>query len=73
MAYTFLKAQGFEIGTSLVEEDRLAMARDLLSKAEQRVSSSCLPSDHLVAETFAADSPTIVGRKHRFPTERHGA
>ena len=60
MAYTFLKAQGFEIGKSLVEEDRLAMARDLLEKAKAKGVEFLLPSDHNVAETFAADSPAMI-------------
>lgn len=40
MAYTFLKAQGYEIGTSLVEEDRLDYAKEMIAKAEERELSS---------------------------------
>lgn len=60
MAYTFLKAQGAETGTSLVEEDRLDMARDLLRRADGRIH---LPTDHVVAPEFSADAPfqTVSG------------
>ncbi len=72
MAYTFLKAQGFEIGKSLVEEDRLAMARDLLDKAKDKGVEFLLPSDHNVAETFAADSPALIAVNGSFPATGMG-
>ncbi len=72
MAYTFLKAQGFEIGKSLVEEDRLAMARDLLEKAKAKGVEFLLPSDHNVAETFAADSPALIAVNGSFPATGMG-
>jgi phosphoglycerate kinase len=67
MAYTFLKSQGFEVGQSLVEEERLAMAADLLEKAEKKGVEFLLPIDHLVAEKFAADSPVSVAANAAFP------
>ncbi len=67
MAYTFLKAQGVEVGNSLVEGDRIAMAGDLLDKAAKRGIKFLLPSDHLVAETFSADSPAKVASNEDFP------
>lgn len=67
MAYTFLKAQGVEVGNSLVESDRIAMAGDLLDKAAKRGIKFLLPSDHLVAETFSADSPAKVASNEDFP------
>lgn len=72
MAYTFLKAQGVQIGTSLVEEDRQAMALDLLAQAEQKNVRIFLPSDHLVAETFAADSPFTIVSNDQFPASGMG-
>lgn len=72
MAYTFLKAQGISIGSSLVEEDRLDMALDLLTKAKQRNVRIFLPTDHLVAETFAADSPFTVVSNEQFPATGMG-
>ncbi|AUS68744.1 phosphoglycerate kinase [Lactococcus lactis] len=50
MAYTFLKAQGYEIGTSLVEDDKLDLAKELLEKAAGKL---ILPIDHKVANAFA--------------------
>ncbi|PLX97461.1 MAG: phosphoglycerate kinase [Desulfuromonas sp.] len=72
MAYTFLKAQGFEIGQSLVEEDRLALAAELLEKAKARGVDFLLPEDHLVAEKFAADSPASVAVNADFPATGMG-
>jgi len=72
MAYTFLKAQGMHIGTSLVEEDRLAMALDLLAQAEQKNVRIFLPDDHLVAEAFAADSPFTIVSNDQFPASGMG-
>ncbi|HMB15500.1 MAG TPA: phosphoglycerate kinase [Pelovirga sp.] len=72
MAYTFLKAQGIAIGSSLVEEDRLDMALDLLAKAEQKNVKIFLPTDHLAAETFAADSPYTVVSNDQFPATGMG-
>ncbi|MGM9886261.1 MAG: phosphoglycerate kinase [Lactococcus sp.] len=50
MAYTFLKAQGYEIGTSLVEDDKIELAKGLLEKADGKL---ILPVDHKVANAFA--------------------
>lgn len=72
MAYTFLKAQGYEVGKSLVEEDRIALAADLLEKAKQQNVEFLLPSDHLAAETFAADSPFSVAENNSFPAMAMG-
>jgi len=56
MANTFLKALGYEVGESLVEDDRLAMAKDLLQRAGEKL---VLPVDVVIADAFAADA------KHR--------
>lgn len=72
MAYTFLKAQGYETGKSLVEEDRIAMAADLLNKAKERNVEFLLPVDHLAAETFAADSPATICDNNQFPSTAMG-
>ena len=60
MAYTFLKAQGIAIGKSLVEEDRLDLARDLLTKAAARKVQLLLPVDHVMAAEFKADAEAVV-------------
>ncbi len=72
MAYTFLKAQGVEIGQSLVENDRIALAAELLDKARKQGIEFLLPTDHLVAEKFAADSPFIIAKNVQFPAAGMG-
>jgi len=61
MANTFLKAEGYEIGDSLFEESKLDVARDLISKAQQRGIEFLLPIDVVVADRFAADAHYKVG------------
>lgn len=55
MTYTFLKAQGVGVGASLVEEEKLDLAADLLAHSGDRIM---LPTDHVVAEQFSADAVT---------------
>ena len=57
MAYTFLKAQGQPTGKSLVEEDKLELAKSLLEKAGDKLM---LPTDHVVAAEFAENAPNEV-------------
>ncbi|MBI4851785.1 MAG: phosphoglycerate kinase [Acidobacteria bacterium] len=52
MAYTFLKAQGLPIGKSLVEDDKLELAKELINKAKERGVSLLLPVDHVVAKNL---------------------
>lgn len=56
MAYTFIRAQGGHVGNSLVEEDKLDLALELLSKAEKLGKTIMLPTDSIAAEKFAADA-----------------
>lgn len=60
MAYTFLKAQGKSIGKSLVEEDKLDLARKILADAKQKNFKLLLPVDHVVAPEFKADAPSKI-------------
>ncbi|CUU45849.1 phosphoglycerate kinase [Clostridium beijerinckii] len=60
MAYTFLKAQGYEIGTSLVEEDRLEYAKEMVAKAAEKGVKFLLPVDHRVAAEFKDVEATIT-------------
>lgn len=52
MAYTFLKAQGINVGKSLVENDSLALASSLIEKAKQKKVTLLLPVDHVIADAF---------------------
>jgi len=56
MAYTFLRSQGVNTGRSLVEEDKLDLARELLSQAQERGVGLILPSDNMVVDKAAWDS-----------------
>ncbi len=60
MAYTFAKANGGTIGTSLCEDDRLDYARDMIKKAAERGVNFLLPTDTVVAQEFAADAESKV-------------
>jgi phosphoglycerate kinase len=60
MAYTFLKAQGEAIGKSLVEEDKVALAKELLQQAKTHKLKFLLPTDHIVAERVDASVATRV-------------
>jgi phosphoglycerate kinase len=58
MAYTFFKSMDYPVGRSLVEEDKLEAARDILARARQRQVALLLPSDHVVAEKLEAGVPS---------------
>ena len=69
MAYTFLKAQGQEVGKSLVEADKVDLAKQLLAEANKRKLKFLLPVDHVVAikpEANARNSDRSV-KGSRFP------
>ena len=67
MAYTFLKAQGNEIGSSLCELDKLDLAKDLLEKATAKGVQLHLPADSIVADKFAADAQTMTVSNNNIP------
>ncbi len=69
MAYTFIKAQGFEVGKSLVEEDRIELAAKLLKRAEAANVEILLPVDHLAASTFAADADFSICDNDNIPAD----
>ena len=60
MAYTFLKAQGYEIGTSLCEDDRLDYAKEMIAKAEANGVRFLLPVDHRIASEFKDVEATVT-------------
>jgi phosphoglycerate kinase len=60
MVFTFFKAQGIEVGNSLVEENKLELALSLLEKAKEKGVRLLLPEDVVVAEEISADAPSRV-------------
>jgi phosphoglycerate kinase len=56
MAFTFVKAMGGQIGKSLCEDDRLEIAKELISKAKAKGVNLCIPVDAIIADNFANDS-----------------
>lgn len=72
MVFTFLKAQGLEIGQSLVEEERVGMAKELTSKAEEKGVALLLPHDVVVAATLSARAETEVVSTDAIPSDMMG-
>jgi phosphoglycerate kinase len=72
MAYTFLKAQGLQIGKSLVEDDKLDLARRILADAKTKNFELLLPVDHVTAPEFKADSPATIGDVTATPADQMG-
>jgi phosphoglycerate kinase len=72
MAYTFLKAQGHEVGTSLLEKDQVATCRSYLERAEDQGVELLLPTDVVVADRFAADATPGIVPAHAIPADRMG-
>ena len=60
MAYTFRKALGFEVGNSLLEEDKIELAKELMAKAQEKGVKLLLPIDNVIADKFAPDANTQV-------------
>jgi phosphoglycerate kinase len=58
MSYTFAKAQGGQIGTSLVEDDKLQLALDIIAKAKEKGVNLVLGTDTIAADKFANDAQT---------------
>ena len=70
MAYTFLKAKGQDTGKSLLEADKIDVAKHALAKAEAKGVRFLLPIDHVLADKFAADAKTqIFSGDGPFPAE----
>ncbi|MCX7821607.1 MAG: phosphoglycerate kinase [Brevinematales bacterium] len=56
MAYTFLKAKGLSVGSSLIEEDMIEVAREILKKSHEKKNYIYLPIDHIVTKEFSPDA-----------------
>ncbi|MFZ7121265.1 MAG: phosphoglycerate kinase [Eubacteriaceae bacterium] len=72
MAYTFLKAQGYEIGTSLLEEEKIELAKELMKKANEKGVKLLLPQDIVVSEEFAADAQYQCVDIDSIPSDKMG-
>ncbi|MEU7897898.1 phosphoglycerate kinase [Nonomuraea sp. NPDC049152] len=72
MAYTFLKAQGYEVGGSLLQEDQLDQVRGFLNEAAKRGVELVLPVDVLAATHFAEDADYEVVEATAIPADREG-
>lgn len=60
MAYTFLKAQGYKIGSSLVEEEKIEYAKEMIEQAKAKGVDMLLPVDNVIANKFASDAEAII-------------
>ena len=67
MAFTFLKAQGAEVGSSLVEDEHLETARQIMNSAREKGVEIHLPSDVVAADRFAPDAKTLVVASNAIP------
>lgn len=69
MAYTFFKAQGYEVGKSLVEDDKLQIALEIVKKAKEKKVNFYLPSDHVLAMGIDKEAQTKVVDSFPFPAD----
>lgn len=67
MSYTFFKALGGQIGSSLVEEDKLDLAKELITKAKEKGVNLQLPKDSVAADAFSNDAATQVVDNYSIP------
>jgi phosphoglycerate kinase len=72
MAYTFLKAQGHEVGKSLLEADQLDVVRGFLAEAEKRGVDLVLPVDILAADDFSPTADVVIVPATEIPADREG-
>ncbi|MFP4083159.1 MAG: phosphoglycerate kinase [Candidatus Aminicenantes bacterium] len=69
MAYTFFKSQGFEVGRSLVEEDKMDLARKVFQEAQEKEVDFYLPSDHMVAAEATPEAQTQILDSFPIPSD----
>ena len=72
MVFTFLKAKGHEVGSSLLEEDQVDVVKGYLAKAEELGKQIVLPTDVVVAPEFKADAPASTVAADAMPTDQMG-
>ncbi|MCU9599941.1 phosphoglycerate kinase [Pallidibacillus thermolactis] len=69
LAYTFVKAQGYEIGKSLLEEDKIELAKEFMAKAKEKGVNFYMPVDVVVAKEFSEDAETKVVDIKEIPSD----
>ena len=67
MSYTFLKSQGYTVGTSLLEADRVEYAQEMIAKAKEKGVQLLLPVDNVIADKFSADAAPVVTEDANIP------
>jgi len=72
MAFTFLKAQGKEIGKSLLEEEKIDLAKEVLEKVKKSNVKFLLPVDFIVADEFKNESPSMIVKADAIPSDKMG-
>ena len=72
MAYTFFRSQGYTVGTSICEEDKLDLARGLIEKAEEKGVKFILPIDTTVGKEYDKDTESKVVKANEIPDEWMG-
>ena len=72
MAYTFFRAQGYTVGTSICEEDKLDLARGLVEKAKEKGVKFMLPIDNRVGKEFDKDTESMVVKSNEIPDDWMG-
>ena len=72
MAYTFLAAKGWEVGKSLLESDKIELARDLMAEAEEKGVRLSLPLDTVIAREFSPDAEKRVVNSEEIPADWEG-
>lgn len=72
MAYTFFRAQGYSTGKSLVEEDKIDLAKELLAKAEAKGVKLLLPVDTKCGKEFSEDTETLIVKSNEIPDDWEG-
>ncbi len=70
MAYTFFKAQGLGVGKSLVEDDRIETALEILSRAREQKADLALPIDHVLVPAIEAGAATEIVSTFPFPADK---
>lgn len=72
MAYTFLAAKGWEVGNSLLEADKIDLAKELMAEAEEKGVMLSLPEDTVIAKKFSPDAEKRIVKSDEIPTDWEG-